>query len=219
MSLIKIKCPSCQSALQISEQKLRETQGRVQCDSCQHVFKLVKKKKSESNPTPEPAVMQKQTKETKQKVLDKEPVQKKSKTKTTEKQPLSYRIPKAQAKPQFAEVNQQKNMPFNLLEQPTANLNIPQVSIKPSQINAPAMSNTSTADQQNNITIHTDSLVFTLVGDGSQEGGMSMGSPNNASKSPVLLSGVAHDLNWTIAVIAALIVLIMQLFYWVLLWK
>ena len=45
MSMIKVSCPSCKSALKIAEEKLMETQGRVVCHECQHIFRLVKKSK------------------------------------------------------------------------------------------------------------------------------------------------------------------------------
>ena len=137
--------------------------------------------------------------------------------------PLTYREPKAADKPTFAEVGEP--FAFNLMDKDSVNAQLPQISVQPA-VNTPAMSASLGADSpQNNITIHTDSLVFTLVGDGQ---GMSLpstqiaagGLPStqvNAAPVPPVVVQAANETNWTIATIAAMTVLVMQLFYWVLL--
>lgn len=77
------------------------------------------------------------------------------------------------------------------------------------------MNSTGNPDQQNNITIHTDSLVFTLVGDNNGTDNNVIDAGGNKSNAPIVVSS-GNDLNWTIATIAALIALIVQLFYLVL---
>lgn len=144
-----------------------------------------------------------------------------------------YRIPKAENKPRehFANVGQQQPFAFNLLDPKTANMQVPQVSINPSaeekdgqeQSVSPPAVRTNNGEQQNNITIHTGSLVFTLVGDG-QNSSTTLTAPENNPSPPVApvavqvpVSGVSgSELNWTIATIAALIVLIVQFFYFIL---
>lgn len=144
----------------------------------------------------------------------------------------NYRVPKAAEKPknQFADVGQQP-FAFNLLDPQTANMQIPQVSINPTAstgdetASPPAIRPTGSEQQQNNITIHTGSLVFTLVGDG-QNSTTSLTAPENAAAPQAVSMGVppppvqqgmsSSELNWTIATIAALILFIIQSFYLVL---
>lgn len=129
---------------------------------------------------------------------------------------LVYRIPKAPFKaPQFVEVgSQEETFAFNLLDRNEVEKQIPQVAIKPSSNHLP-IPVTRTGEQQNNITIHTDSLVFTLVGDGqSPIAGMPQGqmmSTSNNLPAPITVTA-SNEMNWTIATIGALIVLILQLF-------
>lgn len=139
--------------------------------------------------------------------------------------PLTYREPKAADKPTFAEVGEP--FAFNLMDRDSVNAQLPQISVQPA-VNTPAMSASLSADSpQNNITIHTDSLVFTLVGDGQgmslpstqiAAGGLPSTQVNPAAVAPApVVVQAANDTNWTIATIAAMAVLVMQLFYWVLL--
>ena len=82
--------------------------------------------------------------------------------------------------------------------------------------------------QKNNITIHTDSLVFTLVGDnntgatapatvphGTLPGAVTPGGVPPAPTLPLAVSA-EYEINWIVASLAAMAVLIMQLFYWLL---
>ena len=138
---------------------------------------------------------------------------------------MTYRIPKADDV--FAPVEEPTM--FNLLDRDSVNTQLPQISVKPSAAaSASASLNTKQDGQQNNITIHTDSLVFTLLGDGQTSPQTPMIAPMQnttpiAANPPTTPHYIAppvtteNPMNWTIAVIAALIVLIMQLFYWVLL--
>lgn len=231
--MIKVTCPSCKTALSLSEQHLRETDGRADCHHCGHVFRLVKKKKAETPPPAEPP--KKERPKTDPFFADvgvNDPIfptdgfptgnrakQEKAKPKTANKSAvkLNYREPKAENKNRntFADVGQ-KPLAFNMLDADSANAQIPQVSIKPAvQGNALAMNSTGNPDQQNNITIHTDSLVFTLVGDNNGTDNNVIDAGGNKSNAPIVVSS-GNDLNWTIATIAALIALIVQLFYLVL---
>lgn len=214
MSMIKISCPSCKAALKIAEEKLAETQGRVVCHECQHIFRLVKKSKK----APAPA----QTKPFDDVNDDTPPLftnKPKLKPQDVEKlnlPPLHYRVPKAEAKTPFAEVNSDHPVAFNLLDYKTANQQVPQVNINPPMVAGQSES----TDSKNNITIHTGSLVFTLTSDG--QGGANSGDkfaevPMSNQQTAALLAAAAtssrSELNWTIATIVALMFLIVQLFY------
>ncbi len=219
MSMIKISCPSCKAALKIAEEKLAETQGRVVCHECQHIFRLVKKSKK----APAPA----QTKPfddvnddddappslTKKRKLKPQDVEK------LNLPPLHYRVPKAEAKTPFAEVNSDSPVAFNLLDYKTANQQVPQVNINPPMVAGQGES----ADSKNNITIHTGSLVFTLTGDGQGNGNsgdkfaeVPMSNQQTAALLAAATTSSRSELNWTIATIVALMFLIVQLFYLVL---
>lgn len=137
---------------------------------------------------------------------------------------LSYRIPKAEVKTAFAEVNQQAPIAFNLLDPQSANKQVPQVSINPpvNAVEAAQQALQQGSDQQNNITIHTGSLVFTLVGD-SQGSTTTLTAPDGSKFADPSVQGVqttmvqvpsaSSEMNWTVATISLLIVLIIQLFY------
>lgn len=231
--MIKVTCPSCKMALSLPEQQLKETDGRADCHHCGHVFRLVKKKKAAAEPTPTPKervnpdpifkdvgasdpIFPTDDFPTggKSDTLEKAKQAAKSSKKSAFK--LNYREPKANANKanHFTDIGQNP-LAFNMLDANTANAQIPQVSIKPAvNGNNPSINTTGTPDQQNNITIHTDSLVFTLVGDNANDGGV-IDAGGNKSNAPIVVSS-GNDLNWTIATIAALIVLIVQLFYLVL---
>lgn len=255
MSMIKINCPSCKSPLQIAEQKLRETQGRVVCHECRHIFRLVKKNKKINTPKQEVindkalfsdvGVQNNEIdpvwpndgwpteendplrSENKSNIKNNTASTKKKTTSKTQKQRLTYRIPKADDRPAFADVEQKKPFAFNLLDAQAANMQVPQVSVNPSenalQTAQQALQRT-TSDQQNNITIHTGSLVFTLVGD-SQGSNTTLTASDGSKFAEPSVQGIqpnmapviqpSSELSWTTATIAALIVLIIQLFYWI----
>lgn len=253
MSMIKINCPSCKSPLQIAEQKLRETQGRVVCHECRHIFRLVKKSKkinaSKQEPINDKALFNdvgvqnngvdpiwpnddwpteennQFRNETKLNTKDVAANTRKKTTNKPQKQRLTYRVPKAGDKPNFADVEQKKPFAFNLLDTQAANMQVPQVSVNPSenalQTAQQALQRT-TSDQQNNITIHTGSLVFTLVGDSqgsnttlTASDGSKFAEPSLQGSQPNMIPVIqpSSELSWTTATIAALIVLIIQLFY------
>ena len=145
-----------------------------------------------------------------------------------EQRPLEYRIPRANgATHTFAEVG--NNTAFSLLDRDSISSQLPQIAMKPAAKNSKttAVSEMRTDGQQNNITIHTDSLVFTLLGDGQGGTGIApVAAPNTLAlgnhaptipptKNDVTLSP-SSEFNWMAASIVALMVLIMQLFYWVL---
>ena len=118
---------------------------------------------------------------------------------------------------------------FSLLDRDSISSQLPQIAMKPAAKNSKttAVSEMRTDGQQNNITIHTDSLVFTLLGDGQGGTGIApVAAPNTLAlgnhaptipptKNDVTLSP-SSEFNWMAASIVALMVLIMQLFYWVL---
>ena len=145
-----------------------------------------------------------------------------------EQRPLKYRVPRADGVAHtFAEVG--NNTAFSLLDRDSINSQLPQIAMKPAVKNnkTTAVSEMRTDGQQNNITIHTDSLVFTLLGDGQGNTSMApVAAPNalalgnHAPTIPPTQNDVAlspsGEFNWMAASIAALMVLIMQLFYWVL---
>ncbi len=145
-----------------------------------------------------------------------------------EQRPLEYRIPRADdVIHTFAEVG--NNTTFSLLDRNSISSQLPQIAMKPAAKNSKttAVSEMRTDGQQNNITIHTDSLVFTLLGDGQGGTGIApVAAPNTLAlgnhaptipptKNDVTLSP-SSEFNWMAASIVALMVLIMQLFYWVL---
>lgn len=238
MSIIKVNCPSCKSPLQIPEPKLRETQGRVVCRECQHIFRLVKKNKNQTAkqqraqtpPRPvfeevgstggagaEPVWPTDGWPEGAREAAAPQPKRKKA------PQRPQYRVPKAQTKPprDFADVGQQP-FAFNLLDPQSANMQIPQVSVNPpadgSTASPPALRpNNGSEQQQNNITIHTGSLVFTLVGDG-QNSSTTLAAPDNAAAPPQMpvqmpVQSAATELNWVVATMVAFLVFILQLVY------
>lgn len=218
--MIKVTCPSCKKALSLPEQQLRDTDGRTDCSHCGHSFRLIKKKKAENQPTPAPQKDIFADVGTKDPIFptDGFPTGEKTIAQPKKAQPkLNYREPKAESKkPKLFAETEQKPMAFNLLDTDTANSQIPQVSIKPAVNNAPALA-TGTPDQQNNITIHTDSLVFTLVGDNTNDSSNIVNNTPNKTNAPIMVAS-SNDLNWTIAVFCMIIILMLQLFYLVLIW-
>lgn len=248
MSKIKINCPQCKQEVTAEKAELNRTQGRVDCPHCSHVFHLVKKPKKTAN-----EATQTQTSQTKQPAY-REPLaddahdvkamfddassgskQKPRNKKTplhenSNKTVLAYRIPKAPNRNKmFAEVGNDKTFAFNLLDRESVNAQLPQVSVKPASNVPMPVPVQQSGEQQNNITIHTDSLVFTLMGDGQNPlAGLTqpqmlpsthVASNNMVATVPAPMTAVAtaqNETNWTIATIAALVVLILQLFYLIL---
>ena len=236
MSEITVSCPNCTEQVSLDTKDLKKSDGQALCPHCDYSFKLVKKSKKqaqndviEQEKQPAPAAKKSSTS------MDDDAEQHarswfgfgKSRDAEVAKQakPLTYREPKAADKPTFAEVGEP--FAFNLMDRDSVNAQLPQISVQPA-VNTPAMSaSLSTDSPQNNITIHTDSLVFTLVGDGQgmslpstqiAAGGLPSTQVNPAAVAPApVVVQAANDTNWTIATIAAMAVLVMQLFYWVLL--
>lgn len=148
--------------------------------------------------------------------------------------PLTYRIPKAPTlkKNDFAEVGVGNDaVAFNLLDHDSINAQVPQVSVQPtgSALPVPAV---RVGEPQNNITIHTDSLVFTLIGDGQNNmanlpqsltgltqvpvmGNSAVPSQNVVAPTPMAATP-SSEFNWTVATIGAFLVLIVQLFNFIL---
>ena len=138
--------------------------------------------------------------------------------------PISYRVPTVEkAKPQprkladsvetFAEVGA-GTMPFTLPDRDSIKMQLPQVLPPASELQNGAGSGMQ-GDQQNNITIRTDNLVFTLMGD---QQGQSL--PNTQASGgghmpppPVYSYSHHQEMNLVIAIIVALIIFVIQLFY------
>ncbi|MCG7656452.1 hypothetical protein [Wielerella bovis] len=140
----------------------------------------------------------------------------------TQQQPLSYRIPKAQNVAQmFADATAAQGQPlaFTLLDRDSVASQLPQVTVKEKADDGNQSSELRQDGQQNNITIHTDSLVFTLLGDGQNTTSVNNTQPDSATQTATQTQmqtvAVTNEMNWTIATLSALIVLIVQLFYWV----
>lgn len=242
MSQIKINCPQCKQEVAVEKAELNRTQGRVDCPHCSHVFHLVKKpKKTAANqaaPKKQPehreshtddksgiqAMFDEASAKIKQQLFDAKSPLRENISKTV----LAYRIPKAPNRNKmFAEVGSDKNFAFNLLDRESVNAQLPQVSVR--SANSMPIPAQRDSEQQNNITIHTDSLVFTLMGDGKNSltgltqpqmlpsthvTGTSMVAAT--APAPMAVAATQNETNWTIATIAALIVLILQLFYLIL---
>lgn len=230
MNTIRVNCPECHSSVSVDKEKLLATQGHTVCPECLHTFKLVKKSKAEAaknDRTPAEKTAAASKEHATDKPAEKPAAKKSEKTARSAQKPLNYRIPKAETQARgFSEVGSDA-FAFNLLDRDSISSQLPQVSIKPaaqSLTHAPMHQE----GQQNHITIHTDSLVFTLVGDGQapmmpQSSSMAVAPiggnlPVAAQPAAVLpqqqiVMAAGNETNWTIATIAALVVLIIQLFY------
>lgn len=219
MNEIKINCPDCGKPQSYSRVTLVKTQGHVVCKDCHHMFRVLKQT-GKSNKAVETVAVPSDAAQT-GKAAPKQP---EKANPAARAKPAAgknaaareYRIPKAQpaakAAPQakrteFAEV-ESAPFAFNLLEREEQTANVPQL--------LPAENGTrmqARTPQGENITIHTDNLVFTLVGDPAVPQPLSPAVPNQPPSPPALPPAATHEINWTIATIAALIVLILQLFY------
>ena len=238
MSQIKVNCPECHKSVTLETEMLQQNDGKAVCSHCFHIFKLVKKTPKTAAGKKQPATAAAKSKNGKQAKDSKtaEPKLAKtvkamsSQTRTQQQQPLHYREPKARsAKPMFAEVPQNPSPTvFNLLDRDSASAQLPQISLQPSLGTASARTAMNHDAQKNNITIHTDSLVFTLVGDnntgtpapaavphGTLPGAVTPGGVPPAPTLPLAVSA-EYEINWIVASLAAMAVLIMQLFYWML---
>lgn len=236
MSQIKVNCPECHKSVTLETEMLQQNDGKAVCSHCFHIFKLVKKTPKNAAGKKQPATAKgKNGKPAKDgKTAEPKPnktvVAMSAQTSTQQKKPLHYREPKAgSAKPMFAEVPQnQSPTVFNLLDRDSASAQLPQISLQPGLGTASARTAMNHDAQKNNITIHTDSLVFTLVGDnntgapapaavshGTLPGAVTPGGVPPAPTLPLAVSA-EYEINWIVASLAAMAVLIMQLFYWML---
>ena len=232
MSQIKVNCPECHKSVTLETEMLQQNDGKAVCSHCFHIFKLVKKTPKTDAGKKQPATAAakgkngKATKDgkTAEPKLAKTVKAMSSQTRTQQQQPLHYREPKARsAKPMFAEVPQnQSPTVFNLLDRDSAGAQLPQISLQPGLGTASARTAMNHDAQKNNITIHTDSLVFTLVGD-NQSGANTLPQPAPHAQPPAPPAPTApaqpshhSEFNWMMASIIALTILILQLFYWLL---
>ena len=236
MSQIKVNCPECHKSVTLETEILQKNDGKAVCSHCFHIFKLVKKTPKNAADKKQPANAAAKSKNSKAAQESKTAEPKLAKTvkamssQTRTQQPLHYREPKARsAKPMFAEVPQNPSPTvFNLLDKDSANAQLPQISLQPGLGTASARTAMNHDTQKNNITIHTDSLVFTLVGDnntgapapaavphGTLPGAVTPGGVPPAPTLPLAVSA-EYEINWIVASLAAMAVLIMQLFYWML---
>lgn len=212
MSTIRVHCPKCQATVELEKELLARTNGHAVCPECTHTFKLVRKAKPAAAAPEAPAAAAEKTaaKSRRPGFLD------------ALRKPLSYRVPKAPAKKEpFAEVGEEP-ITFNLLDRDSVGRHMP-VAVKPSGSSSITHAPMQQDGQQNHITIHTDSLVFTLMGDNQQNpsggahpialapGGHPLPAP--AGSPPVAAAANAvSETNWTIATIVALVILLIQLF-------
>ncbi|MDO4434639.1 MAG: hypothetical protein Q4B82_08700 [Alysiella sp.] len=225
MSSVQVNCPQCKQKNELDKSLLEWTQGQVVCVHCGHQFQMVKRPKS--NATQKQIVAEQKVPEPvfRQPVV--EAVNESSAVQTPkegQQQPkkaaiLHYRIPKAPTKmPRFVAV-EDSPLAFNLMDRDSMNAQLPQVAIKPAvSVVDPTQ---RSGEPQNNITIHTDSLVFTLVSDNGMNSVAHLPQTQVATTLPAFAATAvqqpvaivnAHETNWTIATIAALAVLIIQLF-------
>ena len=238
MSQIEVNCPECHKLVTLETEMLQQNDGKAVCSHCFHIFKLVKKTPKTAAGKKQPANAAAKGKNGKP-AKESKPAEPKlaktvkamsSQTRTQQQQPLHYREPKARsAKPMFAEVPQNPSPTvFNLLDRDSVNAQLPQISLQPGLGTASARTAMNHDTQKNNITIHTDSLVFTLVGDnntgapapaavshGTLPGAVTPGGIPPAPTLPLAVSA-EYEINWIVASLAAMTVLIMQLFYWML---
>lgn len=113
-------------------------------------------------------------------------------------------------KNKFAEVGSDA-LTFNLLENQPKNLPINIAGAAKRN----ALSSREQSDQHNNFTIHTDNLVFTLVNAEGNKSAATFSEPH-ATPHVVTHTNTHSEINWVIASIGALIILIVQLFYLIL---
>lgn len=236
MKTVEVACPKCKQLSRFSSVELSSTTGKAVCEHCFHVFQLVRKNKSVSVQSVEQnqkslqstgelghqqLKLSEQDKRVDTQVFSKNDdfiqvakvereLQKVADLKFSEPS-LSYRIPKAITKLRdFAEVKQQEPVVFNLID-PISPSSLPAVGSTIYQaddsVSIPVVASVS----KNNVTIHTDSLIFTLVVDGHN----AVGEANSARSDiqEVSVASYADNYHWTIATISALVVLILQLFY------
>lgn len=241
MSKIRVNCPECKSQVVLEKELLAKTNGHAVCPECTHTFKLVKKSKAgkDAAKTTDAAASKDTAKTRYQQPVadndsslsdifaDKPKNRGKAATHQRTQKPLNYRIPKAEVKnTSFGEVGEGA-FAFNMLDRDSINSQLP-VTIKPAGGNSITHAPMQQEGQQNHITIHTDSLVFTLVGDGQapalpqtsmalapMSDNLPMAAPQQAVM-PVAAPAPANETNWTIATIVALIILIIQLFNFIL---
>lgn len=215
MKPVKVSCPKCNQVVQLAHSELDRSDGRAVCHHCLHIFQLVKRKKnhvlSEQKNKQQATVelLDKHHQEQNSSFVEQKQVEKSSHS------PRKYRIPKAATKVlRFTQV-QAEPLPFNLIDGQQA-VTSNQLAVVPTYHGQQsAAMPTLMPEQQNNVTIHTDSLVFTLV---NSEGHNPVGQPHasiltmpHAPVSTVATQSENH--HWTVATISALIVLILQLFY------
>lgn len=230
MSQIKVNCPECHKSVTLETEILQQNDGRTVCPCCSSIFRLVKKTQKPATKEKQPASPSPKNKpaQSAKPELVKTVAAMSAQTRT--QHPLHYRIPKADnTKPTFAEVPQNPSPTvFNLLDRDSVNAQLPQISLQPGLGTASARTAMNHDAQKNNITIHTDSLVFTLVGDnntgapapaavshGTLPGAVTPGGVPPAPTLPLAVSA-EYEINWIVASLAAMAVLIMQLFYWML---
>lgn len=249
-NIIKVSCPKCSCNILLDKQELAAKQGKAQCPKCKHAFRLVKKRKPQPNAPIQPQrpiravvgnrhvapkggeakadVSQNRMHKTVEPVRNAPPRERKTVAQWQEKygvrEPLNYRIPKAEEKPlreaalknrPFAQMDDKQQFAFNLMEAERTDKQFPQV-VEPSSDSGSLFAPVGGGEQQNKITIRTDNLVFTLVGDNPTANLPQQGHYYHEPSAPLPHIQHQNETNWTIATIAALAVLMMQLFYWML---
>lgn len=222
MSDIQFNCPKCKNTISVSKQNLQRPKGRVNCPECGAVclYTVGKSQPNKEAPEakqqesvvryrvpkyqlPKPTPIYREPKYFLSSV-DKDKLFKTQRQKQPEK--LFHQQPE---KPVFAEVGVEP-LTFNLLDEQAKHL--PQVAADSAVETLPIVLRDSAHEQQNNFTIRTDNLVFTLVNaDAAKQN--ALGTLVNTDDSSVQSS---QETNWMMANIVALIILMVQLFYFVL---
>lgn len=228
MSNIRVNCPECHAAVVLERELLEKTNGHAVCPECTHAFKLVRKAKAGGNPPPAEAA-EKQPEPATAAAAGTGGETRRASLMDAIRKPLRYRVPKAPEKekaPQFAEVAEDP-FTFNLLDRDSVSRQMP-VTLQPSGSSSITHAPMQQDGQQNHITIHTDSLVFTLMGD--NQNNPAAAHPvamNSTAALPTVHSGgtispaaaaaaARSETNWTIATIVAMVILVIQLFNFIL---
>lgn len=221
MSDIQFNCPKCKNTISVSKQNLQRPKGRVNCPECGAVCLYTVGKSQPNKEVPEAKQQESvvRYRVPKYQLPKPTPIYREPKyflsTEDRDKlfkarlQRQSETAPKKRfKKPVFAEVGLEVEN-FNLLNEKTTQL--PQVAAD----KLPITLRDSSSEQQNTFTIRTDNLVFTLVNsDSAQPTAWSALSDHDIPN--VAKSSIHHEINWMIANIVALIILMVQLFYFVL---
>ena len=223
MKTVKLSCPRCQAENHYAVADLQAANGRVQCSQCRHAFTVTRKPKAQSAPAAQAEILQEDV--------------------IHAKMPLREKL--ARLKQQSAALAAQQAAEHNahsadaieaLLQRSAATPPPPAVLPSIDTLLKSAQSAAAGHGQTQNIHIQAESLVFNLVS-GRDPGGIQLpaaaklpavidqpadnllSAPSGPPNVPASAAAVHSEFNWTLASLAALPVLIMQLFYYLLIMK